>query len=255
MSVEKGTPTLVAVVDNDRMALLALKGILPQLLPSARWAWEARTADEAVRMALNPETRPKLLLVDMSLGEATGVGVCRKIRMRTDRVALLGITAFSVADYAVRVAEAGAQGIVSKADIPQLARALRTVASGGVYAPAEARSVTFHTAAEAHRLFTGRRTGATDASAAPGDARHGASGTPVTGASTPTGMADGDESAPRLGAKEAETLHLLSQGLSYDQIAARWGVAASTVRTHAHRAVDKLGAKSLAHAIAIWLTR
>lgn len=231
MSAERGTaakpvPTLVAVVDNDRMALLALKGILPQLLPSARWVWEAQSADEAVRKTLDPETRPKLLLVDMSLGDATGVGVCRKIRMRTDRVALLGITAFSVSDYAARVAEAGAQGIVSKADMPQLAQALRTVAADGVYVPPALRSmVTFRTASEAHRLL------ADDA-------------------------ADADAgNRPKLGSKEAETLHLLSRGLTYDQIAAQWGVTASTVRTHAHRAVDKLGANSLAHAIAIWLSQ
>ena len=39
MSVEESaaTPVLVAAVDNDRMALLALKGILPQLLPAAQW--------------------------------------------------------------------------------------------------------------------------------------------------------------------------------------------------------------------------
>lgn len=253
MSVARGTsPTLVAVVDNDSMALLALKGILPQLLPSAKWLWEAQSTDKAVRMALDPETRPRLLLVDMSLGGATGVGVCRKIRMRTDRVVLLGITAFSVADYAQRIAEAGAQGIVSKADIPQLARALRTVAAGGVYAPAEARSVAFRTAAEAHRLLTGRRSAIFPDDG--DDARDGLS-TGDSPADSSDAIIAFDETAPRLGAKEAETLHLLSQGLSYDQIAARWSVAASTVRTHAHRAVDKLGAKSLAHAIAIWLTR
>ena len=240
MSAERGqsaqpAPTLVAVVDNDRMALLALKGILPQLLPSTRWAWEAQSADEAVRKALDPETRPKLLLVDMSLGDATGVSVCRKIRMRTDRVALLGITAFSVSDYASRVAEAGAQGIVSKADMPQLAQALRTVASGGVYVPPAMRSmVTFRTASEAHRLF------AKDADAA---------------GRTGDGVDVNADDRPKLGTKEAETLHLLSRGLTYDQIAAQWGVAASTVRTHAHRAVDKLGANSLAHAIAIWLSQ
>lgn len=237
MSAERGTaakpvPTLVAVVDNDRMALLALKGILPQLLPSARWVWEAQSADEAVRKALDPETRPKLLLVDMSLGDATGVGVCRKIRTRTDRVALLGITAFSVSDYATRVAEAGAQGIASKADMPQLAQALRAVAAGGVYTPPALRSmVTFHTPAETHRLLAD--------DAAGGDADD--------------GIAAG--SRPKLGSKEAETLHLLSRGLTYDQIAAQWGVTASTVRTHAHRAVDKLSANSLAHAIAIWLSQ
>ncbi|WP_181162461.1 MULTISPECIES: DNA-binding response regulator [Bifidobacterium] len=237
MSAEKGqsaqsVPTLVAMVDNDRMALLALKGILPQLLPSARWIWDAQSADEAVRKALDPETRPKLLLVDMSLGDATGVSVCRKIRMRTDRVALLGITAFSVSDYATRIAEAGAQGIVSKADIPQLAQALRMVSSGEVYTPPALRSmVTFRTASEAHRLLVDTVD----------DANEGNDGNAPE--------------RPKLGSKEAETLHLLSRGLTYDQIAAQWGVAASTVRTHAHRAVDKLGANSLAHAIAIWLSQ
>ncbi|MBW3090511.1 response regulator transcription factor [Bifidobacterium miconisargentati] len=238
MGIEKGTPVLAAAVDNDRMALLALKGILPQLLPSAQWLWGVGNADEAVAKALNPETRPRLLLVDMSLDEATGVSVCRKIRMRTDRVMLLGITAFSVDTFAERLAAAGAQGIVSKADIPQLAKALRTVAAGGTFVPNSVASVTFRTAADAHRLLLDN---GTTASIGNGMANAGAE--------------DAGHRAAKLGAKESETLHLLSRGLTYDQIAAQWGVAASTVRTHAHRAVDKLGAHSLAHAIALWLNQ
>lgn len=239
--------------------------------------WGTSDADEAVAKTLSPETRPRLLLVDMSLGEATGVSVCRKIRTRTDRVLLLGITAFSVETYAERIAAAGAQGIVPKADIPQLAQALCTVAAGGTFMPrpmASARSIaspvasrtsaasaplassvssaslaspagnpTFRTAIEAHRLLAnggtitpGRATGATDTS-------------------TPDSAVPATDRTTKLGAKEAETLYLLSRGMTYDQIATQWGVAASTVRTHAHRAVDKLGAHSLAHAIAIWLSR
>ena len=280
MNVERKretTPVLVAAVDNDRMALLALKGILPQLLPSSQWLWGTGDADEAVAKALSPETRPRLLLVDMSLGEATGVSVCRKIRTRTDRVLLLGITAFSVETYAERIAAAGAQGIVSKADIPQLAQALCTVAAGGTFMPrpmASTRSIaspaasrasaasaplassvssassssfaspagnpTFRTAIEAHRLLANGGTIMPDRAV---DTDNPDSAVPATDRTT------------RLGAKEAETLYLLSRGMTYDQIATQWGVASSTVRTHAHRAVDKLGAHSLAHAIAIWLSR
>ncbi|NMM98470.1 LuxR C-terminal-related transcriptional regulator [Bifidobacterium olomucense] len=241
MSVEQGkdttSPVLVAAVDNDRMALLALQGILPQLMSTARWMWGVGTADEAVRMALDPQTRPRVLMVDMSLGDATGVSVCRTIRSRTDRVLLLGITAFTVETYAERIAAAGAQGIASKADIPQLAQALRTVAAGGTFVPPSMRAAAsaplqFHTASDAHRMLVDGTT-----------ANHG------------NGMDNDGRPAPKLGAKEAETLHLLSRGLTYDQIAAQWGVTASTVRTHAHRAVDKLGAHSLAHAIALWLSR
>ncbi|MBL3897502.1 hypothetical protein [Bifidobacterium longum] len=50
MSVEESTatPVLVAAVDNDRMALLALKGILPRLLPAAQWMWGAGTSETFV---------------------------------------------------------------------------------------------------------------------------------------------------------------------------------------------------------------
>lgn len=226
MSSREDAPVLIAAVDNDRMALLALKGILPQLMPSSRWLWGVESGDDAVRKTLDPDTRPRLLLVDMSLGEATGVSVCRKIRLRSDRVALLAITAFSVDTYAERVAEAGAQGIVSKADIPQLAKALHAVAEGGTFSPTP--SIEFLPAAQAHARI-------------------------VDNTETRSGV--DDLGMPKLGAKETETLHLLSRGLTYDQIAQQWGVAASTVRTHAHRAVDKLGAHSLAHAIALWLGR
>lgn len=228
-------PVPVAAVDNDRMALLAIKGILPQLLPGAQWMWGASGAQEAIAKALNPDTRPRLLMVDMSLGESTGVSVCRKIRTRTDRVRLLAITAFATGTYAEQAAEAGAQGIVSKADVPQLAQALRAIASGGVFNPDPTSSTVFLTAERAHeRLTLSSTAGRPDSSDA--------------------GLFDDEQtSAPKLGAKEAETLHLLSRGMSYEQIATQWGVATSTVRTHAHRAVDKLGANSLAHAIAIWL--
>ena len=229
----------VAAVDNDRMALMALRGILPQLLPGARWMWGASGASEAVRMALAPDTRPRLLLVDMSLDDGTGVGVCRRIRRRTDRVLMLAITAFSTDTYATRVAEAGAQGIVSKADVPAMAAALRTVAAGGTYDPAgDSARTGFQTAADAHRRLE--------------DADLGGSGN-GSGAAGDSGSGGADR--PKLGSKETETLRMLAQGLSYEQIAAQWGIAPATVRTHAHRAVDKLGAKSLAHAIAIYLSR
>lgn len=228
------TPSTVmtAVVDNDRMALLALKGILPQLLPSSRWMWGVQTAQEAIRKALDPQTRPRLLLVDMSLGETTGIGVCRSIRQRDDRIALLAVTAFSTETYAERAAQAGAQGIVSKADIPQLASALRAVASGGTFSPMP--TVSFLPVQQAHAALVGNRTTDKHDDSSDDDAR---------------------QPFPKLGAKEAETLHLLSRGLTYEQIAAQWGVTTSTVRTHAHRAVEKLGAHSLAHAMALWLSR
>ena len=236
--------TLVAAVDNDTMALLALRGIVPQLLPGARWLWGVGSASEAVDRALDPETRPRLLLVDMSLDDGTGVGVVRRIRERTDRVAMLAVTAFDVRTYAARAAQAGAQGIVSKADVPAMSAALRTVAAGGTYRP--------------------RTLGGAGDAAATGDAMGDADFVDAAsarlrllrgrGASPDDGDGAADQPGlSRLGPKEAETMRLLAQGLTYEQIAMRRGVSAATVRTHAHRAVTKLGAGSLAHAIALYL--
>ncbi|MCH9276138.1 LuxR C-terminal-related transcriptional regulator [Bifidobacterium amazonense] len=275
---ERGTtrkPVTVAAVDNDRMTLLALKGIMPQLLPESRWLWGVQTAEEAICKATSPETRPDVLLVDMSLGEATGVSVCRTIRRRTDRVALLAITAFSLDTYADRAAAAGAQGIVSKADIPQLAAALRAVAGGGTFTPAEPARENVPTTGTG--IGTGTSIGtSTDRSVPGATPRRSFKAGGSAPATAPGGRRDiherqptfrspveahrmlvraEDADQPKLGAKETETLHLLAQGFSYDEIADRWGVAASTVRTHAHRAVDKLNAHSLAHAIALWLSR
>lgn len=242
----KTAVTLVAAVDNDTMALLALRGILPQLLPGARWLWGVGSAAEAVDKALDPETRPRLLLVDMSLDDGTGVGVVRRIRERTDRVSMLAMTAFDVRTYAARAAKAGAQGIVSKADMASMAAALRAVAAGGVYRP---REVGARDSADAMATGPAQDVEFLDASSA--RLRlvrdHGEQGRDANEGH------DGNSALRRLGPKESETMRLLAQGLTYEQIAESRGVSAATVRTHAHRAVSKLEATSLAHAIALYL--
>ena len=49
MSVEESAATpVLAAVDSDRMSLLAVKGILPQLLPAAQWMWGAGTSETFV---------------------------------------------------------------------------------------------------------------------------------------------------------------------------------------------------------------
>ncbi|MEV0681429.1 response regulator transcription factor [Actinosynnema sp. NPDC050436] len=61
--------------------------------------------------------------------------------------------------------------------------------------------------------------------------------TPVAGAS--------------LTARERETLSLLADGVSTDEIGRRLGVARNTVRNHVQRVLDKLGARSKLEAVSI----
>ncbi|WP_225432922.1 MULTISPECIES: DNA-binding response regulator [Bifidobacterium] len=208
----------LAAVDNDAMTLMALQAIAPKLLPGGTFIWTTDSPNTAVRRSLNPATRPDMLLMDMSLGRDSGAAVCRRIRARTPHMPVLAVTSFPLHIYAKAAAEAGAQGIASKSDMPALARAMRIVADGGTV-PCD-DPISFETAEQAHRRL------ATDLS----------------------------QDLPLLTDKEVETLEMMSRGYTFERLAKEWGVGSSTIRTHAHRAEKKLGAATLAQAIAIWMS-
>ena len=56
-------------------------------------------------------------------------------------------------------------------------------------------------------------------------------------------------------AREIEVLQLVADGLAGGQIARRLWVSEETVKTHVANALDKLGATSRAHAVAIGIRR
>ena len=61
--------------------------------------------------------------------------------------------------------------------------------------------------------------------------------------------------AVRLSPREREIMGLLALGLTGEEIAQRLTVSPETVRTHVRNAMDKLGARTRAHAIAIAVQR
>jgi len=64
------------------------------------------------------------------------------------------------------------------------------------------------------------------------------------------GAALGAGGAPRVTAREADVLRLLADGLTHEEIGDRLQIAAETVRTHARKAADRLGAKTRTQAVA-----
>jgi two-component system, NarL family, nitrate/nitrite response regulator NarL len=55
---------------------------------------------------------------------------------------------------------------------------------------------------------------------------------------------------PNLTPREVEVLGLLAEGLSHEAIAKRLEIGPETVRTHARKAADRLGARTRTHAVA-----
>ena len=54
----------------------------------------------------------------------------------------------------------------------------------------------------------------------------------------------------RLTERELDVLRLLAEGLSHEQIGKRLEIAGETVRSHARKAADRLGARTRTHAVA-----
>jgi DNA-binding NarL/FixJ family response regulator len=64
------------------------------------------------------------------------------------------------------------------------------------------------------------------------------------------GAALGIGRGPRLTARESDVLKLIAEGLTHEEIGVQLTIAAETVRTHARKAADRLGAKTRTQAVA-----
>jgi DNA-binding NarL/FixJ family response regulator len=64
------------------------------------------------------------------------------------------------------------------------------------------------------------------------------------------GAALGVGRGPRLTSREADVLRLLAEGLTHEEIGGRLEIASETVRTHARKAAERLGAKTRTQAVA-----
>ena len=175
---------------------------------------EAADGAEAVRLAARE--KPDVLLMDIRMPGLDGIEATRMIaadlRLRTVHVIIL--TTFELDEYIFQALRAGAAGfLVKDTDAAELIRAVRTVAVGeALLSPGVTRRLIAEFAARTR------------------DAR------PVPGLSDLTD-------------REREVLALIATGLSNEEIAQRIYVSQSTVKTHAARAMMKLGARDRAQLV------
>ena len=123
----------IGMVDDDRRSLDSLERLVLEMTPGLRIAWSVIDGPRAVSLTLDARTRPDLVLVDLSMESMSGVMVCRRIRRRDSMVKLLAMTSFAKETFGFDVAQAGAQGLVSKNDEQEILEGLATVLGGGVY--------------------------------------------------------------------------------------------------------------------------
>ncbi|OXN01250.1 LuxR C-terminal-related transcriptional regulator [Bifidobacterium vansinderenii] len=224
----------LAVVDNDQLTLTMLTLLVRRLLPEVDMKWACRRGRDAIERCLSVDSRPDVLLVDMSLEGLSGVEVCRQVRAATADIALIGITSFSLEHYATDALAAGAQCVMDKARVRDVCAAAVALANGRM---PRTRYVSDMTAAQSHALLTTRTEAETGNVADDG---------------SPT-RSNAAAAAALLTEREREVMCLCAQGRSSREIGELLGVGESSVKTYVMRAAKKLGARNRTQAVAEWL--
>lgn len=172
---------------------------------------QADTAERAVRAA--QAWRPDVVLMDLNLPGASGIGATRQITRTLPGTAVLVLTMSEDDESIVAAVQAGARGYLLKgARQEEILQAIVTVASGGaLFSPHAARQVMAHFA----------RT--TDEHVLP--------------------------PFPDLTPRERQVLALLATGLRNRAVAQRLGISQKTVANHLSAIFLKLGVEDRAQAI------
>ena len=168
---------------------------------------EAETAAEAYR--LFRETAPNVVVMDLTLGGASGLEAIRNIRQRAGQARILGFTMHQGSAFALKAFEAGAIGYVTKCSAPsELVAAVTAVARGRQAVSADI----------AQELASERLAGKNSLL---------------------------DDLAPR----EVEILRLVASGMATETIAEALHLSPKTVQNYHYGIKAKLGARNDAHLV------
>ena len=94
----------IGIVDNDMLTLGALSSYLTQRFGDEKILWRCTLGKKAAELCSNSQTRPQILLMDMSLSDADGVQICQEIRRTVDDMPILAITSFPLRRYTLSAA-------------------------------------------------------------------------------------------------------------------------------------------------------
>ncbi|MEV4335350.1 response regulator transcription factor [Streptomyces sp. NPDC049597] len=210
--------TTVLIVDDQPMQRFGFRMLL-ESQGDLTVVGEAGNGTEAVRMTA--ELRPDVVLMDIRMPGLDGIEATRRIVAAGDRTRVLIVTTFDLDEYAYKGLRAGASGFLIKDALPEeLLSGIRAVAAGdAVVAPSLTR-----------RLLD------TYVQHLPEDG-------PV-----PTTRVL-DERLARLTDREREILTVIGQGWTNTEIADRFHLAESTVKTHVSRILAKTGARDRVQAV------
>ncbi|MEK6233185.1 MAG: response regulator transcription factor [Planctomycetales bacterium] len=207
----------VLIVDDHPLIHRALGAMIDDE-PDLACCGAARDQPEALRKFR--ELQPRLVIVDISLGDGQGFDVIKRIRALDDQVAILVVSVFDEHLLAERGLRSGAQGYVSKsAPEDEVLTAIRRVLDGKIYLSPQV----------VDRIL--RRLSGTTGRALLGFVED-------------------------LSDRELSIFELIGKGLASKEIGGKLHISPKTVDAHCEKLKEKLGAKNrseLTHHAIRWL--
>jgi DNA-binding NarL/FixJ family response regulator len=202
--------TRIVLADDHPIVLSGLRNLLNQER-DFKLVGEATSGAEALKIIR--ESKPDLVVMDISMAEPNGIAVSRRIGQELPSVKVLILTFHEDRAYLQQAIDAGVGGYLLKRSAAEnLVPAIRAVITGGLYVDP----------AIANRLFESA---------------------PKQGG----GLRDGR--LPELTEREESVLKLVAQGFTNKEVAARLGVGVKSVETYKSRGVEKLGLKTRAELV------
>src|SRR4051812_23973778 len=120
----------ILIADDQTITRSGLRNLL-ESVPGFEIVGEAGSGAEAIQMAA--ASQPDVILMDLRMPEVNGIEASRQIHRMDPHVGILVITIFEDDASVFPAIRAGARGYLLKdADGGELARAVHTVAGGGV---------------------------------------------------------------------------------------------------------------------------
>ncbi len=202
----------ILVVEDQRLLVELLQDALARY-EDFELVGVAGTAAEA--WAIAAERAPDVVIMDYHLPDGTGAEATARIRERNPRTAVVMLTAEADEEAMLEAIEAGAVGYILKSEVvARLIDGVRRAASGEILLPP---NVLADLLRRKHRRVAER--------------------------------AERERLLAALTSREREVLELLAQGLDSRAIADRLTLSYHTVRDHAQKVIEKLGARSRLEAV------
>jgi DNA-binding NarL/FixJ family response regulator len=206
-----GQAVRVLLVDDDDLMRAGLRSVLSsdETIEVVGEAGDGRAALSGIR-----ELAPDIVLMDIRMPDLDGISATREVLASSPELKVIVLTTFEQDDYIFDALNAGASGFLLKRTKPEeLIAAIHTVANGdALLSPSVTRRVVDRMATQPLPVSASR-------------------------------------SLDRLTPRELEVLELVARGLSNREIAERFVIEESTVKTHVKRILMKLGLRDRVQAV------